>query len=66
MVAAHAKLYGDRAAYITHQFLDGTIAQYSASELAFRPKPPLEPLRTRSTSRAPLALRVTFHRCGAI
>jgi len=33
MVAAHADPVGDGIAYITCQFRDGTIAQYSASEL---------------------------------
>nr|WP_295237256.1 hypothetical protein [uncultured Brevundimonas sp.] len=33
MVAAHADPNGDGTAYITCRFLDGTIAQYSASEL---------------------------------
>lgn len=33
MVAAHADPNGDGIAYITCRFLDGKIAQYSASEL---------------------------------
>ena len=33
MVAAHADPQGDGGAYITCQFVDGTFAQYSATEL---------------------------------
>lgn len=33
MIAAHADPHGDGVAYITCQVLDGTVAQYSATEL---------------------------------
>lgn len=33
MIAAHADPHGDGVAYITFQVLDGTVAQYSATEL---------------------------------